>query len=331
MIYNNTQQKKVNRFSVIESVPFFFRFAKRNKKIIRSSGYKKQVAYGFLVFDGEVPCDFRIGKTINTYMRYAEEWLNGGTSRPMFFPNPLRIGKEFWIELRGAKTAYERLELAKKYGLMKDENILRLECVPLDIDSEFEKVKPVWEKLKEELQIERYQLWKTKSGRFRAYIFLEPSVIRFQNGKYGRFFLRPKTGGKNGHAHIENLREALHIIYAFFSLHGLKADKTFPGRINHPVWLESFEIEPGKRSELQEQGWGRGIKLYDLYRRAKSLQRKENLYEFYGVNLTEKFWPEKIKRREKRKWKWRGENLDAFSEVEVGGGEAGEQISRHSE
>jgi predicted transcriptional regulator len=222
----------------------------------------------------------------------------------MFLPNPIEIPVEFWKEYRKVKLPHQRLELAKKYKLLTDEAILILRYLVLDIDSPFEEVLPVWNKLKEELGIERYAIYRTKSGQFRAYIYLKPTFIEkdkeitfILNGEEKKktitqtyiFYLRPHTKAKNGHTHLENARELLHIIYAFFEKHGLKADRTFPNRINHPIWVEGWSIK-GKRSELVEEGLGQAIRLYDLYRRTKELQKRYGLWTFGNINLTEKFW-----------------------------------------
>jgi len=230
----------------------------------------------------------------------------------MFLPNPVKVPKGYWEEYKkgSRKNPYTRVSLAKKYDLLKDSQILKLMTLCLDIDSQFEEVFPVWEELRKRLGIDKgYSVFRTKSKNFRAYIYLEPTVIErtyeeVVNGevvkkkKVYQFWLRPECKGPNGKTHLENVREFLHIIYAFFEKRGLKADITFPNRVNHPIWVEGWEID-GKKSELIEEKPGYAGKFYDLYRKAKKLQREENLWTFAGINLTEKFWPDKAKKNRK--------------------------------
>ena len=276
--------------------------------VVFSENYKHQETYFFLLFEEGKPCDVIPVKTSTTLLTYLEGWKRYGIA-PLFLPNPVKVRKEYWERYRqGARrNPYVRLGLAKEFGLLKDEAILKLKVLVLDIDSPYEEVLPVWNELKEKLGIEKgYWVVKTKSGNFRAYIFLEPTVYErtykeVVNGEVKEkmviyeFWLRPEGKGRNGKTHLENVRELLHVIYAFFERRGLKADRTFPNRINHPIWVEGWEVD-GKKSEIKEVKEGYAGRLYDLYRKAKKLQREENLWTFGGINLTQRFWPEKFKK-----------------------------------
>ena len=80
--------------------------------------------------------------------------------------------------------------------------------------------------------------------------------------------------------------ERLAFFYAFFVRKGFKADHTFVGRLNHPVFWEDY---PLYRYELVESVEGEND-FYGLYRKVKRLQKELGLYTFKGKNLTEEFW-----------------------------------------
>ncbi len=280
-----------------------------------SENYKHYEACFFLlVREGKV-FDSCVVKTSTTLASYLNGWKKYGIL-PMFLPNPVKVPRGYWEEYKKGAGRHpgSRLLLVKKYRLLKDDAILKLKVLVIDIDSPYEEVLPVWEELRKKLGIEKgYWIVKTKSGNFRAYIFLEPTIYErtykeVVDGEVQEktviyeFWLRPEEKGRNGKTHLENARELLHIIYAFFEKRGLKADRTFPNRINHPVWVEGWDIN-GKKSEVKEAKEGYAGKLYDLYRRAKKLQKEENLWTFGSVNLTEKFWAEKLKKGTSEKTK----------------------------
>ncbi len=273
-------------------------------QIVHGYAYKKQETYLIQVLDKEGKTrDIFPVKTLPTIERILSG-LRKNDLYPMFLPNPVEIPKEYWEEYRKAKNGYKRIELAKKYGLITDRKILVIKTLVLDIDSPYEKVYPVWEKLRGELCIEKgYQVYRTKSGNLRVYLFLAPSEFekvwyevkdgkRVERRKKVFLWERSNTISNNGHTHLENARELLAIIYAFFRKHGLKADSSFVGRINHPIWIEGWEID-GKKSELIEEKRGYAGKLYNLYRKAKELQRQEELWSLGKWNLSEKFWNRK--------------------------------------
>ena len=104
------------------------------------------------------------------------------------------------------------------------------------------------------------------------------------------FFLSPSGKGRNGKIHLENLREVVAILSAYIQ-HRLEegklqavVDPNFICRINHPIRLESHRI--AKKN-------GTPVELYDLYGRAKEIQKEKSLYRFGSINLTERFWNEK--------------------------------------
>ena len=280
--------------------------------VVFSENYKRQETCFFLLFKEGRPYDVVPVKTLDTLKTYFEGWERYGIA-PLFLPNPVKVPKEYWEKYRQVanRNPYARLKLAKEFGLLKDKAILKLKVLVLDIDSLFEEVLPVWNELKEKLGIKKgYWVVKTKSGNFRVYIFLEPTVYErtykeVVNGEVKektviyKFWLRPEGKARNGKTHLENARELLHIIYAFFEKKGLKADRTFPNRINHPIWVEGWEID-GKKSEIKEVKGGYAGRLYDLYRKAKKLQREEKLWTFGGINLTQRFWPEKFKKEKEK-------------------------------
>ena len=184
---------------------------------------------------------------------------------PLLSPNPIHISKEFWEEYR--QVAYKEPEatvkLVVKYKLLTDEAIHVFNVLTIDIDSPFEDVYPAWKELLSLLELRQgYRVFKTKSGRFRAYICLD------------------------GTKDFKRAKELLAIIYAFFERKGLKADHTFVGRLNHPVFWEDY---PLYRYELVESVEGEND-FYGLYRKVKRLQKELGLYTFKGKNLTEEFW-----------------------------------------
>ncbi len=187
---------------------------------------------------------------------------------PLVSPNPVYVPKEFWAEYR--RIAYfdpeATVNLAVRYDLLKDEAIYTFNLLVMDIDSPFRSVLPAWRELQELLGLyEGYRVFKTKSGRFRAYLKLE------------------------GTKDLERARELLAVIYAFFERKGLKPDPTFVGRLNHPVFYEDY---PFYRYELIESVEGE-LPFYDLYRRVKKLQKRLKLWTFKGKNLTEEIWGKK--------------------------------------
>jgi len=282
--------------------------SRRTGVIHLTDGYKHQRTYLCLLYKQGQIVDIVPVKTTDTLNVYIQGWTRFGI-QPMILPNPVKVPRKYWEEYRkkGYKSNFLRLKLAKYYGLLRDSAILNIETLVLDVDSPYEKVFPVWEELKKKLKIEKgYTLVKTKRGNFRVYIYIKPTYIvkkkvEVRKGKLiekveeKEFFLSPRGQGRNGKTHLENAQELQAILLAFFHSRGLKADYTFLGRLNHPVWVEGWEIDY-KRSEIMEEKEGYAGRLYDLYRRAKHLQREEKLWELGKTNLTHRFW-ERTKRK----------------------------------
>jgi len=232
----------------------------RAKKL--SKRYNKQSCYLIQLYDPriEAPVGVIPVRTQPTLDAVLKD-LEGLGLYPLILPQPVYIPQSFWEEYRYSNS---KSELVKEYELLKDSSIYRFETVVIDIDSPFESVYPVWNELKEKIGIRSgYQVYKTKSGRFRAYIYLLDGTKDFKRA-----------------------RELTAIIYAFFEKKGLKADPTFVYRLNHPVFYEEF---PLYNYQLVEEVGGR-ITFYGLYRRVKKLQKELELYTFNGKNLTEDFW-----------------------------------------
>lgn len=290
---------------------------KTGKYVFWGYGYKEQETYIIQVLDkNERTIDVFPVKTVETLVKILSNGLlkriKKGQIKVMMLPNPVELPKGYWEEYRKAKNGYERVEIAKKYGILTDKSILILKVIALDIDSKFEEVYPVWEELRKKLGIEEgYEVFRTKSGRFRVYIYLEPTRFevkktevvngeKIEKTEIKEFWERPHTVSRNGHTHLQNVRELVAILCAYFQKKGLNADTTFVDRINHPVFLEGLEVN-GKKSELMERKGGYAGKLYDLYRKVKELQSKEGLWTLRRgnreVNLTEKFWGRKVERK----------------------------------
>ena len=258
--------------------------------------YKEQYAYVVFLckeINGKwTPVDAKVIRTYETLMKIVQD----EEYRILLHPQPVSIPKGFWEKWKKkAKTKEQRLKLVKETGLVKDENIFVIIVLVLDVDSPYEEVEPVFLELVERLGIQGWECGKTKSGNFRAFIYLKPLRVEVgnENGnkKIKTFYLRPNTKSKNGHTHLENAKEILAILNAYFKKKGLKADDSFI-RINHPVWFgKGFYTL--KRKSLGETN------LYDLYRAVKKLQAEEGLWE---TNL--KFWKELYQdRKEKKKTK----------------------------
>ncbi|RUM27910.1 MAG: hypothetical protein DSY32_04920, partial [Aquifex sp.] len=149
-----------------------------NKALLfkKNDEYREQYPYVVLICrknDGKlVPADARIVKTYE-----ALEKITGSEKWTLVHPQPVCIPKDFWKEWKKARSGQERLELVRKHGLIKDANIFAITCLVLDVDSPYEEVEPIFLELVERLGIKGYECGKTKSGNFRAIIYLEPLRI----------------------------------------------------------------------------------------------------------------------------------------------------------
>ena len=238
-------------------------------KSVRPQGYKELPVYLLQAYDPNAKrivyvYPFRTLETLKNLLENLEK----EKLLPLVSPNPVQIPQKAWEEYR--HLAYSEPELtvkwAKKWELLKDDAIHVFNVLTIDIDSPFEKVWNVWNELKEKLSITKgYRVFKTKSGRFRSYIRLD------------------------GTKDLKRAKELTAIIYAFFEKNGLKADHTFVGRLNHPVFYEDFSLY---NYELIEDAKGTND-FFELYRRAKRFQKEFGLYTFKGKNLTEEIWGKK--------------------------------------
>jgi len=250
-------------------------------------GYKNQVIYIIQAYDPKEKSivDIKLFKTEETFERIVKDFTSRGWY-PLLCPNPVKIPKGFWERYRKTATRRERIELIKECELLTDKAIFQLRVIALDIDSNFDEVLPHWEKLKKELGItEGYAVVKTKSGRFRAYIFLEPSEIADKE-----FYLSVK--------HLNRAREFIAIVGAYFKKAGLDFDLSFQ-RVNHPLFVEGIDYK-GKKYEIVEVKKGYAGRFYDLYRKVKHLQRKEELWYLGETYLPGKFWNRKPPAKEKK-------------------------------
>jgi len=236
----------------------------RVKKL--SNRYNKQYCYLIQLYDPRIEAPVGvIPVRTETTLRNVLKDLEEKGFYPLILPQPVYIPQSFWEEYRYSNS---KNELVKKYELLKDFSIYRFETVVIDIDSPFDSVYPAWNELRERLGIKSgYQVYRTKSGRFRAYIYL-----------------------LDGTRDLKRARELTAIIYAFFESKGLNADPTFVHRLNHPVFYEEF---PLYNYELVEDVKGR-VAFFGLYRRVKGLQKELGLYTFNGKNLTEEFWGKRL-------------------------------------
>ena len=248
-------------------------------------GYQNQAAFivlGYSPIKGTV-VDAKIFKTQETFKRILEDFKTRNL-HPMILPNPVKVSKEFWEKYRNPES--NTLSLIKEFNLLKDTAILDLRVFVIDIDSDYDQVFPVWEELKEKLGIEKgYSLVKIKSGRFRAYIFLQPTEIKIKN-----FYLSIK--------HLKRACEFVSIVLSFFETKGCNADRTF-ARLNHPIFVEGYDYD-GKVYEEKEGEDGFAGKFYDLYKKIKQVQKENNLWYLGNVYLPAKFWNKKEKKFKQR-------------------------------
>ncbi len=241
-------------------------------------GYRYQYVYVIFIcrkIEGEwKPIDARVVKTLPTLNKIVNELRKEGL-RVLKHPQPVKIPKGFWKEWKKAKKGWHRKELAK--GLTKDENVFVLVCIILDWDSPYEECEPVFLELVERLGIKGYECGKTKSGNFRAVIYLEPLRIEKEGQPIRTFYLTAQGKGRNGHTHLQNFREIVAILNAYARKKGIKADGSFK-RVNHPVWY-------GEGFYKRERKVHGETKLYDLYNAVKKLQAEEGLWE-----VNQEFW-----------------------------------------
>jgi len=213
-------------------------------------------------------------------------------------PNPVKIPKEFWEEYKKARRSTKRVRLIQKYELLKDENAFYTELI-WDLDSPYSKVEEVFKDFLKDLEVKKepflVQLEETASyrGRLRIPIAISLNAVK-------------KT--KNGHTHLENIKEVLSIVAVYFQQKGINVDLTFIDRPNHQIWDKEVNPKKGKYRIRKVVPAKERIKFYDLYRRIKKLQREKELYYLKRgnkeVNLTAYFgWREEYKKPQKSKAK----------------------------
>lgn len=244
------------------------------KKYIIFSSQKKTEAPVYVYIETKedgTPVSAGLVRTKTTLMRIVRRAKARG-HRILIHPYPITLEKGFWQRWKeeiwkGRGT----LILVKEEGLMKDEAIRWIDKLVLDVDTPYEEAFPKLLEIFSFLKIEEgYEIGKTKSGNLRA-------VVYFNRLEAQKEFRRQKN--------IERLREAYFVLVELFKRSGLKLDRSFADRINHPVWF-SYDgtfyaqqvAKPGQND------------FWKLYRKVKSWQRKEKVWNVEGVALTERFW-----------------------------------------
>ncbi|MCS7277323.1 MAG: hypothetical protein NZ531_00575, partial [Aquificaceae bacterium] len=188
-----------------------------------SKNYRSQYAY--LVFkaspDNSRIVDASIVKTYVTLKLIDRQARQKGLAL-LLHPQPISIPQGFWREWKTAKTSSDRIDLVKKYGLAKDENIFVLARIIVDVDQPYETAQETVLKVFQKLGIDNgFLLGKSKSGNLRGVIWLSPTnilvgykIVKEEKHEiYKDFYLSPHTKHKNGHTHLENLKELLAILY----------------------------------------------------------------------------------------------------------------------
>jgi hypothetical protein len=264
----------------------------QSKEIIKSKKYKKDEAYLLMEVEEDATgkkriLDIRPVKTIETILKIITDigtilyqTDNNVSISYLYTPNPVQIPEDYWRRYKHTRDPEERKKLATRYELLTDKKILNISSIVLDIDSPFEEVYPVWKELVEKLGLKGYVVFKTKSGRFRAYI----KVSGTYNDGTKTFKLTPHGKAKNRRKHIINAYEIQYILASYFEKRGLKYDSSFVGRLNHPVWIEEREVFDEGKSQLYEIKEGE-IPFYTLYNRVKKLQREEELWKYKGEDI----------------------------------------------
>jgi len=237
----------------------------------RGDGYKKQFNYVILLMRDNEPIDIRIVKTKHTLENFIENKHLKYKLDILFHPNPVMLTQDFWEQYRQSESGAERLKLFKEMNVLADSNMLFIDTIIIDIDTEFSKSIEVLKELVKELKIDINYLHirKTKSGNLRFTFKVFP--------------MKPEGINKNGKTNLANVKEFVSIINEFFKSYGCKADDSFK-RINHPVWItkpeevwnkkdieEIKDVEEYLLDKLQEDTY---LSFYELYRRAKKLKRK---------------------------------------------------------
>ncbi len=272
--------------------------ALKEKNIREWKGYKDLYYYVALILDENFKVrDARIFVTEPT-LKAIRRKARKQKRFVLVSPNPVKIPREFWEEYKKAKRSTKRVRLIQKYELLKDENAFYTELI-WDLDSPYSKVEEAFKDFLRDLDVERepflIQLEETASYRGRLRI---PIAISLNAVKKAR----------NGHTHLENIKEVLSIVAAYFQQKGINVDLTFIDRPNHQIWDKEVNPKKGKYRIREVVPAKERIKFYDLYRRIKKLQKEKKLYYLKRgnkeVNLTAYFgWREEYKKPQKTKAK----------------------------
>jgi len=268
---------------------------KVKSKEIQPRGYKEHYRVVLFLDDNLKVKDARIYATINTLNKYRA--IAGRKKLNLLVqPNPVKIPASFWEEYRKARLPEQRVKLIKRYGLLRDENAVYITLV-WDLDSPYAEVEPVFKEFLKDIGIKEKPfsvlLERTASGRARLIISLH-------------LWLDPTKEARNGHIHLENIKEALSIVAAYFQQKGINVDLTFIDRPNHQIWDRVAHPKKGKYKVEKAVATLHRIKFYDLYRRLKKLQRKKGLYYLKRgdkeINLTTYFgWRPEYRKTKKAK------------------------------
>ncbi|MEM1874974.1 MAG: hypothetical protein QXP51_05230, partial [Candidatus Hadarchaeales archaeon] len=197
-------------------------------------------------------------------------WARG--NRILIHPYAIALAKGFWRKWKEEVwKGRDLLMLVKEEGLLKDEAVKWVDKLVLDVDTPYDEAFPKLLEIFSFLKIENgYEVGKTKSGNLRA-------VVYFKRLEAQKEFRKQKN--------IERLREAYFILVELFKRYGLKLDRSFADRINHPVWFSHDE-----RFYAQQVSRPGQISFWSLYRKVKNWQRKEKVWNVEGVALTRRFW-----------------------------------------
>jgi len=227
--------------------------------------YKEDLSYVLLLVDKEGNIvDARIFKTQGTLENFINDKHKRHGLDILLHPNPVKLTSKFWEKYRKTRNGIERLKLIRELKILEDKNIFSVNEIWVDIDSDFNQAFEVLNEMVKFFNKNKYgiditpaiTLIKTKSGH-----------LRFSFSIYS---LNPHGKNKNGRTNLENIKEFVKIINAFFAKHGLKADATFT-RINHPIWITK------KQTVILEAT--HEVDFYLLFQKAKELKKEHKLYE----------------------------------------------------
>lgn len=255
---------------------------KYNKNIFDGFKKKSGVYVWLKVQDNKKVVDAGLVRTYSTLKKLDEQFKKENCTM-LLHPYAVTIPEGFWLKWKTANNPQDCISLIKEHNLIKDEAIYKIDKIVLDIDTPIEYAQwQLEEIIFPELDItEGYEIGKTKSGNTRVILYLKWPL------KANDIFRKQK--------HLERLRELYYfLVDLFYYRGGLKLDRTFADRINHPIWFsfnshfyQKIVSKPGK------------IPFYTLYGRVKQIQRKAEYWVTRdNLNLTMKFCGD---RRPKRK------------------------------